>query len=99
MIASTKGILQKNWFDQAYLSLFIVINNADEIYQEVHLQLDISYRVGVRTSANTPYGSSDSLWRIGSANAAVLPLPVLAHPRQSLPCVVNFKNASQYDNL
>lgn len=41
--------------------------------------------VGVRTRANTPWGSSASFWRIGNANAAVFPLPVFAQPMQSLP--------------
>lgn len=42
--------------------------------------------MGVRTSAKTPYGSRASRCRIGSAKAAVLPLPVCAVPRTSLPC-------------
>lgn len=35
-----------------------------------------SSRVGVRTRANTPNGSSASFCRIGNAKAAVLPEPV-----------------------
>ena len=43
------------------------------------------YLVGVMTRQYIPYGSSLSRWMMGSANAAVLPLPVLAHPMQSWP--------------
>ena len=45
-----------------------------------------SSRVGVRTSARVvPRGLSISRWRIGSTNAAVLPLPVMAQARTSRP--------------
>ena len=46
------------------------------------------YLVGVMISANTPYGSLESCWRMGRANAAVFPLPVFAHPIQSLPMII-----------
>ena len=43
-----------------------------------------SSRVGVSTSARVvPRGLSISLWRIGSRNAAVLPLPVIAQASRS----------------
>ena len=48
------------------------------LYENTHL-------AGVITSAKTPKGSSASLCSIGRANAAVLPLPVLAHPMQLRP--------------
>ena len=41
--------------------------------------------VGVRTRANTPYGSTESLCNIGRAKAIVFPDPVFAFPTQSLP--------------
>ena len=44
--------------------------------------------MGVRTTAKIPYGSSQSFWRIGRANAAVFPLPVFAQPIQSLPAKI-----------
>lgn len=44
-----------------------------------------SHLVGVRTRQKMPYGSSDSFCKMGRTKAAVLPLPVLAHPRQSRP--------------
>ncbi|RUS25428.1 hypothetical protein BC938DRAFT_472194 [Jimgerdemannia flammicorona] len=47
-----------------------------------------THLVGVSTSANTPYGSSDNFCRIGSANAAVLPEPVLAPPITSRPIMI-----------
>ena len=37
---------------------------------------------GERTKANTPKGSFDNFCRIGRAYAAVLPVPVLAVPKQ-----------------
>ena len=44
-----------------------------------------AHRVGVMTTANMPNGSSDNAFRTGRANAAVLPLPVGAHPITSSP--------------
>lgn len=44
-----------------------------------------THLVGARTQANSPLGSSHSAWRMGSANAAVFPLPVSASPIMSLP--------------
>ena len=41
--------------------------------------------VGVNTNANMPYGSCESLCKIGRANAIVFPWPVLAFPMQSRP--------------
>lgn len=41
------------------------------------------------TRPNIPYGSSASFWSIGRAKAAVLPLPVLAQPKQSFPKLIN----------
>lgn len=41
--------------------------------------------VGVSTSAKTPKGSGASACRMGSAKAAVLPLPVCAVPSTSRP--------------
>ena len=51
-----------------------------------------SSRVGARTSARQVFGvgrvpSSRSWWRIGSAKAAVLPVPVCAMPRMSRPAI------------
>ncbi len=43
------------------------------------------YLVGVSTNAKTPKGSLARCWRMGSAKAAVLPLPVCAVPMTSLP--------------
>lgn len=45
-----------------------------------------SSRVGARTHANNPFGSSQSFCKIGSANAAVFPDPVSATPMISRPC-------------
>lgn len=45
--------------------------------------------VGVRTRQKIPYGSSDNFWRIGRANAAVLPVPVFEHPMQPCPGKLN----------
>ena len=45
----------------------------------------MGHLVGVRTSAKMPKGSLARCWRMGSANAAVLPLPVCAVPITSLP--------------
>ena len=36
------------------------------------------------------YGSDERVCKIGNTNAAVLPLPVLAHPKQSRPNNINF---------
>ena len=45
-----------------------------------------SSRVGVRTSARVvPRGFAINLWRMGSRNAAVLPLPVMAQASRSRP--------------
>ena len=44
-----------------------------------------THLVGVNTSANIPYGSTESLCNIGNANAIVFPEPVFALPMQSLP--------------
>ena len=46
---------------------------------------DVAYRVGVRTRAKMPYGSTASFCRIGRTKAIVLPDPVFALPMQSLP--------------
>src|SRR5688572_10800330 len=47
-----------------------------------------SSRVGVITSARVvPRGRSISLWRMGSRNAAVLPLPVMAQASTSRPAI------------
>lgn len=46
-----------------------------------------SYRVGVRTNANIPYGSNESFCKMGRAKAIVFPEPVFAFPTQSLPWV------------
>lgn len=48
-------------------------------------QVQHTYRVGVRTRAKMPYGSTASFCRIGNAKAIVLPDPVFALPMQSLP--------------
>lgn len=45
-----------------------------------------SSRVGARTSPKRGCGLSRSAWRIGSAKAAVFPLPVSASPIRSRPC-------------
>lgn len=45
----------------------------------------VTHLVGVSTNANTPYGSCASCCRMGSANAAVFPLPVCAVPITSRP--------------
>jgi hypothetical protein len=50
----------------------------------LHYNID-THLVGVKINAKIPKGSSDSFCRIGRANAAVLPLPVLAQPIQSFP--------------
>lgn len=39
-----------------------------------------------------PYGSTESFWRIGSANAIVFPEPVFALPMQSLPGNLNMSD-------
>lgn len=44
-----------------------------------------AYRVGVRTTANIPDGSSAHFCKIGAAKATVLPEPVLLPPMQSFP--------------
>ena len=54
------------------------VRNARECNQEAYL-------VGVRTNANTPYGSIESFCNMGRANAIVFPEPVFAFPTQSLP--------------
>lgn len=51
------------------------------------LDRTMTYRVGVRTNAKIPYGSTDSLWIMGKAKAIVFPEPVFAFPMQSLPCI------------
>lgn len=45
----------------------------------------LSYLVGVKIRAKTPYGSSQRSCNIARAKTAVLPLPVLAQAMQSLP--------------
>jgi hypothetical protein len=44
-----------------------------------------AYRVGVRTTAKMPDGSSAHFCKMGAAKATVLPEPVLLPPIQSLP--------------
>ena len=48
-----------------------------------------SSRVGVRMTAYMPKGSSDHLCSMGTANATVLPVPVLEPPTQSLPLSIS----------
>jgi hypothetical protein len=50
-------------------------------------------RVGVRITAKIPKGSSDNFWRMGKANAAVLPLPVLALPMTLRPTMRKVEKA------
>lgn len=59
----------------------------------------VTYLVGVRTSANIPYGSFESAWRMGTANATVLPCPVLALPTQSFPLAVEGHESSSSFNM
>jgi hypothetical protein len=58
----------------------------------------VEYRVGVRMSANIPYGSSDHFWRIGAAKAIVFPEPVLAPPIQSRPTVNAISKNDTFEN-
>lgn len=51
-----------------------------------------SSRVGASTTANSLCGFSNRAWRIGMANAPVLPEPVSASPITSLPCLVRHRN-------
>ena len=61
---------------------------------------DSKYLVGVNTKAKIPYGSTDSLCKMGNANAIVLPEPVLALPMQSLPgMIVSMQNLESVRNI
>lgn len=58
---------------------------ANTLHWDSKLTWNANSLVGVRTSPNIPYGSSLSLFKMGSAKARVFPLPVFAQPMQSSP--------------